>query len=70
MQARDPRFAIYVCGGVASFDRCVVRGLYQGATTLGHPFEPLSYRVWGACIEVQRQLGCIAWKWTTSARWR
>jgi len=24
---------------------------------LGHPFEPLSYKVWGACIEVQRQLG-------------
>ena len=24
---------------------------------MGHAFEPLSYAVWGACIEVQRQLG-------------
>ena len=24
---------------------------------MGHVFEPLSYAVWGACIEVQRQLG-------------
>ena len=24
---------------------------------MGHTFEPLSYKVWGACIEVQRQLG-------------
>ena len=24
---------------------------------MGHSFEPLSYAVWGACIEVQRQLG-------------
>jgi GxxExxY protein len=24
---------------------------------MGYTFEPLSYAVWGACIEVQRQLG-------------
>jgi GxxExxY protein len=24
---------------------------------MGHTFEPLSYAVWGACIDVQRQLG-------------
>jgi GxxExxY protein len=29
----------------------------KGDAALGHAFEPLSYQVWGACIEVQRQLG-------------
>ena len=30
-----------------------------GAIIMTHPFEPLSYAVWGACIEVQRQLSRV-----------